>query len=98
MLTYGLSDEAQADIESHYLYLAQRNPEAAQHLLESIVATLEQTCRFPEAAPRVIGTSEPSSVPGTRKLIEGEYRYVIYYRVTRDVLTVLRIFHPTQRR
>jgi plasmid stabilization system protein ParE len=98
VLPYAFSDEAQADLESHYLYLAQRNPGAAQRLVQSIFASIEQACTFPEAAPRVVGISESSAVPGTRKLIEGEYRYIIYYRVTDGVLTILRIYHPSQRR
>jgi len=37
-------------------------------------------------------------VPGTRKLIETDYRYVIYYRVIGTTLIVLRVFHGSQQR
>jgi plasmid stabilization system protein ParE len=98
MLPYALSDEAKADLDRHYTYLAERNTGAAQRLLQSIFAAIEQACIFPDAAPRVVSANEPSQVPGTRKLIEPEYHYVIYYRVVDGVLVVLRIFHPAQRR
>ncbi len=98
VLPFALSDEAKADLDNHYLYLAQRNQHAAQRLLHSLFAAIEQACTFPDAAPQVVSANEPGAVPGTRKLIETEYRYVIYYRVADGVLVVLHIFHPAQRR
>jgi len=98
VLPYALTDEAKDDLDRHYTYLAERNPKAAQRLLESILAAIEQACLFPEAAPQVAGADEPGNVPGTRKLIETEYRYVMYYRVMDGVLVILRVFHPAQRR
>ncbi len=98
MLPYALTDEAKDDLDRHYTYLAERNPKAAQRLLESILAAIEQACLFPEAAPQVAGADEPGDAPGTRKLIETEYRYVMYYRVMDGVLVILRVFHPAQRR
>jgi len=98
VLPYALTDEAKDDLDRHYTYLAERNPKAAQRLLEPILAAIEQACLFPEAAPQVAGADEPGNVPGTRKLIETEYRYVMYYRVMDGVLVILRVFHPAQRR
>lgn len=78
--------------------MAERNPRAAQRLLESIFAALERVCIFPEAAPLVLSADEPDNTSGVRKLIETKYRYVIYYRVMDGGLLVLRIFHPSQKR
>jgi toxin ParE1/3/4 len=97
MLSSSFSEEAKADLDDHYIFLAERNQDVAQRLVESIIAAIEQACMFPSATPQVV-SNEPGAVPGTRKLIETQYRYVIYYRVTRGVLVVLRIFHPAQRR
>jgi toxin ParE1/3/4 len=97
VLSYSFSEEAKSDLDAHYIFLAERNQDAARRLLESIIAATEQACMFPNAAPQVVG-NEPGAVPGTRKLIETHYRCVIYYRVTRGVLVVLCIFHPGQRR
>jgi plasmid stabilization system protein ParE len=88
VLPYALTDEAKDDLDRHYTYLAERNPKAAQRLLESILAAIEQACLFPEAAPQVAGADEPGNAPGTRKLIETEYRYVmilIYRRHSRHL-------------
>jgi len=98
VLPYALSDEAKDDLDGHYAYLAERNPKAAQRLLHSVFAAIEQACAFPDAAPRVVSVDEPGHVPGTRKLIETEYRYVIYYRVTDGALVIVRVFHPSQGR
>jgi plasmid stabilization system protein ParE len=97
VLSYSFSEEAKADLDAHYIFLAERNQDAAQQVLESIIAAIEQACLFPNAAPQVV-RNEPGAVPGTRKLIETRYHYVIYYRVTGGMLVVLRIFHPAQRR
>lgn len=95
MLRYIFSDDAVSDLESISDYLTARNPDAAVRVLSSIIAAIKRACLFPEAAPAV---DEPSAVPGTRKLIEVDYRYVIYYRVVDRTLLVVRVFHGGQRR
>ena len=95
MLRYIFSDAAVADLESISDYLMERNPDAAVRVVSSILAAIKRACIFPEAAPAL---DEPGAVPGTRKLIEGDYRYVIYYRVVDRTLLVVRVFHGSQRR
>lgn len=95
MLRYVFSDAAVADLESISDYLMERNPDAAVRVVSSIIAAIKRACIFPEAAPAL---DEPGAVPGTRKLIEGDYRYVIYYRVVERTLLVVRVFHGSQRR
>ncbi len=93
MLRYIFSDDAVSDLESISDYLTARNPDAAVRVLSSIIAAIKRACIFPEAAPAV---DEPAEVPGTRKLIETDYRYVIYYRVVDRTLLVVRVFHGSQ--
>jgi len=95
VLRYIFSDDAVSDLESISDYLTARNLDAAVRVLSSIIATIKRACIFPEAAPAV---DEPGAVPGTRKLIEVDYRYVIYYRVVDRALLVVRVFHGSQRR
>ena len=95
MLRYIFSQAAVADLESISDYLGARNPDAAVRVLSSIIAAIKRACLFPEAAPAV---DEPGAVPGTRKLIETDYHYVIYYRVVERSLLVVRVFHGSQRR
>jgi len=95
VLRYIFSDDAVSDLESISDYLTARNPDAAVRVLSSIIAAIKRACIFPEAAPEI---DEPGAVPGTRKLIEADYRYVIYYRVVDRTLLVVRVFHGSQRR
>ncbi len=95
MLRYSFSRAAAGDLDGIDEYLSERNPDAAARVLASIVATIRRACAFPEAAPQI---DEPGAVPGTRKLIETDYRYVIYYRVIGTTLIVLRVFHGSQQR
>lgn len=95
MLRYVFSDDAVADLESISDYLIERNPDASRRVVSSILAAIKRVCIFPEAAPEV---DEPGAVPGTRKLVEATYRYVIYYRVIDRTLLVVRVFHGSQRR
>lgn len=95
MLRYAFSDDAVRDLESISDYLSERNVEASARVLSYIVAAIKRACLFPDAAPEV---DEPGAVPGTRKLVETHYRYVIYYRVTGRTLIVIRVFHGSQRR
>jgi len=95
MLRYVFSDEAVADLEGISDYLSERNAEAAARVLSHIIAAIKRACIFPEAAPEV---DEPGAIPGTRKLVETQYRYVVYYRVTGRTLVVIRVFHGSQRR
>lgn len=95
MLRYSFTDDAVVDLDGISDYLSSRNPDAAVRVLASIVAVIERACQFPEAAPEL---DDPGAVPGTRKLVEATYRYVIYYRVEGTLLIVLRVFHGSQRR
>ena len=90
MLRYIFSNDAVADLESISDYLTERNPDASRRVVSSILAAIKRACIFPEAAPEV---DEPGAVPGTRKLVEVTYRYVIYYRVIDRTLLVVRVFH-----
>lgn len=95
MLRFIFSEAAVADLESISDYLMERNPDAAVRVVSSIIAAIKRACIFPDAAPEV---DEPGAIPGTRKLIEADYHYVIYYRVVDRALLVVRVFHGSQRR
>jgi plasmid stabilization system protein ParE len=83
------------DLEAISEYLGARNPDAADRVISSILATIQRARLYPASAPEV---DQSSAVPGTRKLVEAQYRYVMYYRVIDRTLVVLRIFHGSQYR
>ena len=95
MLHYRFSTDAIADLEAISDYLRERSPDAAARVVSSIIAAIKRACIFPASGPEI---DEPGSVPGTRKLIEAKYRYVICYRVVQRTLIVVRVFHGSQRR
>jgi len=95
VLRFIFSDSAVVDLEAISDYLTELNPDAAVRVVSSIIAVIKRACIFPEAAPAV---DEPGAIPGTRKLIEADYRYIIYYRVVDRTLLVIRVFHGSQRR
>ena len=97
MPSFIFSDSAVADLVAVSDYLTELNPDAAVRVVSSIIAyRRDQTgLHFPEVAPVM---DEPGAVPGTRKLIETDYRYIIYYRVVDRTLLVIRVFHGSQRR
>lgn len=43
------------------------------------------------------GLGRPGRVPGTRELIVARTRYVVPYRVKRDAVEILRVFHTSRR-
>jgi plasmid stabilization system protein ParE len=95
VLRYRLSTDAIADLEAISDYLQERNPDAAERVVSSIFAAIKRACNYPAAGPEI---DESSAVPGTRKLIEAQYRYVIYYRVVQHTLIVVRVFHGSRGR
>lgn len=95
MLRYAFSEDAVADLEATSDYLRERDPASAVRVVSAIVAAIKRACIFPEAAPAF---DEPSPVLGVRRLIEVDYRYIIYYRVVGQTLLVVRVFHGSQRR
>ena len=92
---YRFSSDAVHDLEAISDFLQARNPEAADHVVSAILAAIKRACLFPAAGPEV---DESSPVPGTRKLIGAQYRYVLYYRVVERALLVVRVFHGRQSR
>ena len=81
---------AERDIESIGDYIAQDNPTRAVTFVDELRQAVEVLASFPEAFPRVAGY-EKSNV---RFHTHG--RYVIYFRVFPDRVSVLRVLHGSQ--
>ena len=80
---------AQADLLEIQAYIAHENPEAAESLVNEIVALLENLSAFPErgATPKDAYLRRA----GYRYLLHGEY--LIFYKVFRSQVRVYRIVH-----
>lgn len=84
-----ISKRAEDDFLSHIEHLDRLNPNAAGKIAQSILATLEQIEAFPET-----GHKERLY----RKLPVAGTEYVVYYRISADVVDIARILHSKQLR
>ena len=79
------------DLEAISLYLLQRHPDWA----ESTVRTLYDAIR---SLPVMPNRGRPGDVEGTRELVLPPLPYIIVYRLHRESVEVLRIWHSSQDR
>jgi toxin ParE1/3/4 len=85
------SPEAIEDLVSLRAYIAEDNPVAARRLVLRIIQVIELVL------PDNPHSGRPGRVPGTRELIIPRTPYVVPYRVQRDTLQILRIYHSARR-
>jgi toxin ParE1/3/4 len=78
------SDKAHSDLLQIYAYLAERNPRAADAVIEQVNAKLENLCGFP-----FIGRERSSLTAGLRSILVGTH--VIFYVVERDRIVIVRV-------
>jgi addiction module RelE/StbE family toxin len=78
------------NLEEEASYIAADDPRAArlvvQHILDAVAALVDQPA-----------LGRPGRVPGTRELVVAKTRYVIPYRVRRETVEILRVFHTSKR-
>ena len=72
-------------------YIRERSPTGAKNVEARIRRAFNHISRHPEAAERV------EQRPIVRRLPLARYPYVIYYEVSADAVTVLRILHGARR-
>jgi plasmid stabilization system protein ParE len=78
------------NLDDEAAYIATDDPEAArtvvQRVLDAVYALADQP-----------GLGRPGRVPGTRELVVRKTRYIVPYRVSGEVVEVLRVFHTSRR-
>ena len=77
---------ALAQLKSVYPYIALEDAVAARRVILAIQHAAGRLAEFPE-----LGRS--GTVPGTRELIITKLPYVLVYRVAKDEVQILRVFH-----
>ena len=85
--------QAHTDIFEILEYLEERNPSAANRFIEALDAELNHTSWYPLAAPLQQYVDDPDLVGIRIKLITDFPRYLIFYRVDGENVTILRILH-----
>jgi toxin ParE1/3/4 len=84
MNLYRVSDEARADLDEIWFYIAQDNPEAADKFIRAVVS------RFPKLASMpYMGRQREELSPRLRSFPVG--RYVIFYRPMDNGVEIARV-------
>jgi toxin ParE1/3/4 len=81
------SPEAIEDLNSFRAYIAQDNPSAARGVVLQIMHSIEQLLPY---NPQM---GCPGRVSGTRELVIPKTSFIIPYRLRRNVIQILRVYH-----
>lgn len=78
------------NLEDEAAYIAADDPAAARKMIRRVLQAVDQLAEQPSLG-------RPGRVPGTRELVVSATRYLVPYRVTRDAIEILRVFHTSRR-
>jgi toxin ParE1/3/4 len=81
-----LTDQAEADLDDLWAYIAANNPVAADRLVDAVMEATRTHVRFPN-----MGQSRNDLQPGLRSFVVSPY--VVFYRPLGDTIEVLRVLH-----
>lgn len=88
------STVALADLNQNYQFLKEKNLDAANRALQTIVQAAKSLGQFPQKGMVI------ESQSGLRKLPVqfGKYGFVIYYTILDDEVLILKLYHGRQER
>jgi plasmid stabilization system protein ParE len=78
------------NLDEEATYIAADDPVAARLVVARVLEAVTQLADQP-------GLGRPGRVPGTRELVVARTRYMVPYRVKRDTVEILRVFHTSPR-
>lgn len=81
---------ALANLDSEARYISLDDPVAAERTVKIIFSATERLKSYPSLG-------RPGRVAGTRELVVPGTSYIIPYRVRRDVVEIIRVFHGARR-
>ena len=81
---------ALANLNGEAEYISQDSPATAARTVTAIVDAVELLKQYP-------ALGRPGRVPGTRELIVPDTPYIVPYRVRRDTVELLRVFHAARK-
>ena len=85
------TEEAIADVEEILLYIAERNLTAAEIVSMAIEQTADRIGSFPHS-------SQATDEPDVRMAPVGRFPYLLFYRVNRNEIWIVRIRHAARLR
>ena len=77
------------DRDAIFDYIEEDSPHAAVLVDDRIRVQVRQLLQFPE-------TGRPGRIEGTRELVIGRTPYIAAYRITGDIVRILRVLHGAQ--
>jgi plasmid stabilization system protein ParE len=78
------------NLDEEAAFIAVDDPTAARLVVVRVLEAVTQLADQP-------GLGRPGRVPGTKELVVAKTRYVVPYRVKRDAVEILRVFHTSRR-
>jgi toxin ParE1/3/4 len=78
------------NLDEEASYIAADDPAAARLVVARVLEAVAQLADQP-------GLGRPGRVPSTRELVVARTRYIVPYRVKRDAVEILRVFHTSRR-
>ena len=85
------SPEAIQDLISLRVYIAEESPAGARRIVLRILHDVEQLL------PNNPHMGRPGRVPGTRELVIAQTPYIVPYRLQREAIQILRVYHSARR-
>ena len=82
--------KALANLEEHAEYIARDDPVAAAQIVDKIYHAIQMLSDHP-------GVGRSGRVPGTRELVVSGTPYIVPYRVQKQAVEILRVFHGSRR-
>jgi toxin ParE1/3/4 len=79
------------DLQHIFDYLKETEPDLARSTILEIRESVHSLKKFPHRG-------RPGREPGTRELLHNHLPYLVAYRVRREVVEILHIWHPAQDR
>lgn len=80
------------DLSEAYAWIASDSEKAAERLLDRVEATIERLQQYP-----MMGAPRDSLAPGVRSIRARPFRHLIFYRVAKDEIILIRILHGARR-
>jgi len=82
---------ARADIAAIHEYISRDNPNAARQVVTAIEHATDQLSLFPQSG-RV------GAIETTRELVVPRLPFIVVYRITKDTVEIIAVFHAAQDR
>jgi toxin ParE1/3/4 len=84
-----ITPQAESDLDEHFQYVLERNPDAALHMFDAIVGQIMSLGDMPYR-------TRQGRVPGTREMVITRYPYIVVFEVSAEEVTILHVNHAHQ--